>query len=272
MKYPVNTLHRRYWLVSAVLALGVSLLWVQTAFAPPKPAGGPKKPAAGPAHKAGQPGPGPKKPPHGAPGNVHRPGGPGAKPPLGKARPTPRKYPHRHYVRRLNYWQPFSVRRPSAPAVYTSLGYPYYVGGTNYVFAPSGDSGQSDTPSGETVILPPSSESSEAMVSVEGPVDDPYVQMLELIDMTHEWRTMNESPAVHERLSSAQASGEAGDVISSIHDDNLQFDQLTRDAMRKLSGGHSAAMELSSARDYLEELIELMDKLPEVKNEGEMLG
>lgn len=280
MRRVLSMPHRRWWFVSAILVAGISLLWVQTAFAPPKPGGGPKKPAGGPAKPAGRPAKpagkaGPRKAPRGAPAKgkpsgpkARGPGGPGAKPPRGIVKPRARKGPHRRYVRGARYWRPYHVHRPATPVVYTTLGYPYYVGGTSYVYVPSSSSGQSVSPPSETVIVSPGSESSEAFVSSADQVDDPYIQILELVELSHEWRTMNESPSVHERITSAQAAGEVSDVISSIRDYNLEFDKVTRDAMRKLSKGHSAALELASARDYLEELIELVDKLPEIKSAG----
>jgi len=259
MKRTLGLTKQRWWHVNAVLVVGVSLLWVQTAFAPPRP----KKPAGKP---------GPHKAPHGAPAKgrpagpkAHPPGRTEAKPPRVLAKRRPLKAPHRRYVRGPRYWHPYAARRPVPATVYSTIGYPYYVGGTNYVFMPSGDSSQSVSPPSETPILPPAPETSEIPPSSTGEADDAYTQILELTELIHEWRTMNESPVVHERLSSAQTAGEANDVISSIRDHNRQFDRVTREAMRELSRGRSAEAEMALAGEHLDKLIELVDALPEIK-------
>ena len=58
------------------------------------------------------------------------------------------------------------------------------------------------------------------------------------------------------------------EVISSIRDHNRQFDRLTRSAIRKLTQGHPAEVELELANVHLEELTRIVESLPEVKSDG----
>ncbi len=229
-----SSLRTRQALICAVI--GAGLVFSYSVLAPPARGVPPKKPAKRPPAR-----PGPK------PGTV-RPSQP--KHPPAKAKPLRRAGRYKRYVRRPRYWQPhYRVKTP--PTIWRDIGYRYYVGGTGYVAVPT--------------VVPV--EAGEAPAPpAEGPAEeeelDTYVQIQELVELVHEWRTMNESPSVHQRLPSAGAPAELAEVIAEIRKQNHEFDKQTRAAMRKLAGGESAESELESARASLEKVMELVESLP----------
>jgi len=239
-------------------AIGVGFIFPHGALAPPRGGGGRPAPGRPPARKPGGPvRPGPKARP---PRHV----GPKVLPPRGK--PLPHRAGIKRFVRRPRYWHPRYPLKTPAP-IWPSLGYPYYVGGTDYV-----------------VVTPPAETSEQApqALPVPGPGDTPtdgtaetgsavdrYEQIQELTDLVHEWRTMNESPSVHQRLPSSGESQEARSLFAAIRQENQRFDQAARSAMRELARGQPAGSSLESAREHLARLIELVEALPESPEPGE---
>jgi len=205
---------------------------------PPRPAGKPKGPKPG--GPRAKPGP---RPPTGA-----------RKPPR-TVRPGHPKYRKRvHWRAKRRYWHPRYVATGTR-YVYTSTGYPYYVGGTSY-----------------TVIQPPVG----VEVSDERPVvaqeqvevsegDVAYCQMLELTEMIHEWRTLNESPEFQERIPPDHVNPppQIKRLVEKVKDLNSRFDQLSRQAIKDLVAGKDAERELEQAKSTLEDLIEAAEELPE---------
>jgi len=180
--------------------------------------------------QAQRPGPRPPtyRPPH-AP--AHKPKvKPKAKPHLPVTKPKV-KAP---FVKRHRYWLPY-YRVKTPVYVWQDLGYTYYVGGTDYVL--------------------PAETDSEAAKRLK--------QIQELTDLVHEWRTINESSEVHERLPGPDAPAEARAVVANIRAENEEFDRVTRQAMLDLAEGRSAEIRLTSARSHLNKIIELVESLPE---------
>jgi len=233
-------LPRRYLPVFLMAAIGIGLAWPQAVSAPPGP-GAPKPPpkaapAGGPKRAA------PKPPPK------H----PGPKPPSA-ARPDLKVL---HDLNRPHYWH--SYYRVGPPkTVWTSIGYPYYAGSNSYVIAPP--SADEQGPSDQSTIVSPA-------VTAAAPEDpasaDRYVQIQELTDLVHAWRTMNESPALHERISSSAGSGAGEPAFVAFRSGNQKFDEQTRAAMSRLAQGESAQRELELAAAELQKLIERADALP----------
>ncbi len=213
-----------------------ALLLSNVALAPPP--GGPK------------PGPRPK-PPKPAP-RAAGPKRPGPKP--RPARPTPRlpKAPRKLHRRAWRYWHPRYVG-PRIKPVWQHTGYKYYIGGTGYVVVPQPGAS-------ETEVAALSGEPSESDVQI----GERLVQLQQLTELIHEWRTLNESPAFHERVRTAEAtaSDETKATLNSIRHDNRDFDSTVRAAMQQLVKGESAEKHVDDARDALERLMDLADKLP----------
>ncbi len=228
----------RWWLVggmvlSLAVAEGVS---AAPPGARPRPRGGPKP--SGKAPKA-------------------RPAHPGRPPVKGRAHPPKHrgKYHKPHYYRgKHRYWHPVYTTTVVPKRTYTVLGYPYYVGGTNYttvVEVPAAEA--------QTVVTPaPEAQSSLSDESVR------YSQVLELTEMVHEWRTMNESPEFQARVAAAEAAGsaESRQRISDIKAQNQRFDRWSREAMQTLVAGKDADGQVAQARKALERLTEIAEALP----------
>jgi len=236
----------------ALAAIGIGLACPQVAFAPPGPKGpkpGPKPRKTPPAGKGVKPTPhpGPKgaRGKHAGPQPLHHRGK--------QVRHVPK---HRRYVRRHRYWHPRYVAKP-ATKTWGYIGYPYYVGGTSYVITPPPVDDSSSSDGSVTVVVPPGSAG-----ETDADAADTYAQMQELVALVHEWRTLNESPTLHERLPSADALSEAHPTVAAIRVENQAFDAVTRVAMGKLARGVSAESELDSARGQLQKLTELAEALP----------
>jgi hypothetical protein len=174
-------------------------------------------------------------------------------------------------VRRPHYWHPRYVARPS-PTVWRTIGYPYYVGGSDYVVVtPPAETGNETY---EVVPVPvpaeaPTDSTDPRSAGAEGGTEENttegrYLEMQELADLIHEWRTMNESPLVHERIASGDELDE--NLLNRISRENQQFDLQTRAAMDDLARGSSAEPRLVAARQHLENLAELFESLPESRN------
>lgn len=224
---------RSVWICAVI---GTGLIFSYSALAPPARGAPAKKPVKRPAARPAAPKPGPPKRPQ------------------AKVKRPPHRPKHKRYVRRYRYWHPhYRLRTPKK--IWTDIGYRYYVGGTAYVTLPPA----------ARVVVPV--EAAQPVVTTEEDATeaetlDTYVQIQELVELIHEWRTMNESPSLHQRLPAADASAAQRSVLGEINERNRAFDEQTRMAMRKLAGGASAELELESARGHLEKLIDLVESLP----------
>jgi hypothetical protein len=125
--------------------------------------------------------------------------------------------------------------------IWPAIGYPYYRGGTDYVFVPS-------------------SRASDGLTTATA---DRYEQILQLVDLVSQWRMLNESPAVQERLPDAELDNRdsAGDLIGKCKAANSRFDTTTREAMRNLAAGGSASELIDKAAKQLWELQHLLSEL-----------
>jgi len=237
--------------LTTLAGLATVLAFCGVAAAPPpgpKPRGA-RPPAAGPKHPVGTP-------------KIHHP-----KPKL--AKPHPRLHAHRVRARahtrvRRYYWYP-KYRRPLPKPVWPIIGYTYYPSTTvEYVAVP-----QSAEPKSETNIVITGSDpaSSETATAAGSASSNRYVQIQELAELIHEWRTLNESPAFHERVLAAEASEQHRSALDKIRQKNQEFDAAAKQAMEQLAEGRSAYTWIESARQALACLIELAEALPEASQE-----
>ncbi len=213
-----------------------------------------------PGHRGGpKPGRGGRKP---AIVKPKPPTGPGRKKHPAKVKGHPKvkrpavKAPHRYgkhpWRAKRKYWH---SRYAPKRTVYVATGYPYYVGGTTYTVS------QPPVTVHETLVATPDPEA-----SVSGQADDGgYLELLELTDMVHEWRTLNESAEFQKRVAAADEDEGSGttQLLAKIQRTNQAFDRASRLAMQKAAAGQDAEAELTKARDALEDLVELADQLPE---------
>ncbi|MBN1488826.1 MAG: hypothetical protein JXA69_02825 [Phycisphaerae bacterium] len=166
-------------------------------------------------------------------------------------------------MRERRYWHPRYGKKP-LPETWRTIGYPYYVGGTSYVVVEP------------TVVPSVSAERVEASpsdatgTSPPAAVDDRLGELQDLIDLVHEWRTMNESAGLHKRIQAAIEMKQAAETLASIKTENEAFDKATRAAMRGLAAGRSVADALQAANTHWEELTELVESLPEPSAPGEL--
>jgi len=86
--------------------------------------------------------------------------------------------------------------------------------------------------------------------------------MQELTDLVHEWRTLNESPAFHERLPGPDATEEARATMTQLREANQAFDRISRQAMQDLAAGRSAESRIAQASECLQKLMALAESLP----------
>lgn len=178
-------------------------------------------------------------------------------PPKGKVKPKRYKYKPRKplYARgKKYYWQPTYVYG-GARKVYPVTGYPYYVGGTSYTVIESSsaqEGSQSQATSPSVPVDPESSEGTRLM------------QMFELTDLIHHWRSMNESEEFQKRAAAAEKSdsAETKQLMSHIKQGNQRFDAQSREAMTKLAQGEDAEAEIELAGQTLEKLFEKAEALP----------
>ncbi len=253
-----TTLQRSRGLGVVGLAVLGGLLAAQAFSAPPggarrapkKPkAGKPARPPAGPKAR-----PGPAGKPHGP-----RPGPSGRKPRprYGQVKPKPYTYKPRKPLYRKGkkyYWHPTYVYRGTT-RVYPVTGYPYYVGGTSYTVV------ESSVP-GQEARVPP--QQAGTQVQADSSEGVRYLQMLELTDLIHHWRSMNESEEFQKRAAAAEKSdsAETKELLSDIKQGNERFDEQSREAMGKLAGGEDAEAEIELAGQTLERLFEKAEALP----------
>ena len=87
-------------------------------------------------------------------------------------------------------------------------------------------------------------------------------QIQELIILVYEWRTLNESPEIHNRLGASDKQQDVSIIVENIQAANGRFDNMTREAMGQLAEGKSALKEIEMSRAYLERLVELVESLP----------
>lgn len=123
--------------------------------------------------------------------------------------------------------------------VWARTGYTYYPGGRDYIAVTVSDSDVKDRRSATR-----------------------YVQIQELTQLVHEWRSLNEDPVVHERVAKEQDDPQVRSTLATIRKTNERFDRLTRKIMLDLAKGKSVDSKLVSARSYLEKLIKLVETLP----------
>lgn len=195
------------------------------------------------------------RPPRPAPaGAGHR---PGINPPPNHPRPNPRPdvrpRPPLRPLDRPAFWYPTHGPLPSKQ-VWTAIGYPYYVGtpGDALPLRSSGESVGTDSADRDSESAAPGGSTSEG----------PYLQMQELIDLIHAWRTLNESPALHERLESLVGASEADPKLDAFRSANRSFDTASRKAMSRLVAGESAEEEVASAAEALQQVMQLAESLP----------
>ncbi|HUW82931.1 MAG TPA: hypothetical protein VMZ31_09050 [Phycisphaerae bacterium] len=180
--------------------------------APKPPAALPSKPNRPPSPKV-QPARPPVKPNRPDPGPAHR--------------PPSAAYRHLRWA----WYRPYD---PKMVRVWPVIRYPYYAGGASYVAAPW----RADT-------------SDELGASQDDPqAAERYAQLQELVDLVCQWRMLNESSAVHQRIPSTEAGG----TLQQWAQLNASFDQTTRAAMTRLASGKSAGEPLSQAREHLAQL------------------
>lgn len=143
------------------------------------------------------------------------------------------------FVRSGRYWHRYHAAKPNK-WMWNRLGYKYYAGGESYVVLPAVEA-----------------ESEEADGNNER-----LEQMQELIELVHEWRVLNESQEVHERLAGSDNDAALSGTVTNIRNENEKFDAATRKAMQLLVDGDSAQADLELARTHLKRLIELVEALP----------
>jgi len=154
-----------------------------------------------------------------------------------------------HWRAKHRYWHAVYVPAKTQ-YVYSTVGYPYYVGGTSYTVVAPGTTGS--TNGGETA-------------KTETGASARYSQMLEVTEMIHEWRTLNESEQFQARLPAEgdDASPEVQRLVGKIKRLNQQFDEQSRNAMEKLTASRDADREIRRAADALKSLMEAAEALPE---------
>ena len=131
--------------------------------------------------------------------------------------------------------------------VWPAIRYPYYAGGTTYV-----------------VTRPRDDTSAEFEASQDAPqAAQRYAQLQELVDLICQWRMLNESSVVHQRIRFTEAGewDEAGETLAHWSELNSAFDQTTRAAMTRLASGKSAQQPLHQAREHLAQLETLIADL-----------
>jgi hypothetical protein len=213
-------------IVRAILGISCAVS-VAAMAAPPGP-----RPAPGP--RAG----GPRPPVHGGPrAGVYGPAG----------RPVTAAKPYHWHASRY-YWSP-SYLATAPTYVWPVTGYPYYIGGTSYTVV-------SEPAQGAPVV--------SAAGDSTGNSDVSYSQLLEFVAMVHEWRTLNESPRVQERLPADPAAvpDSVAAVLAQVKKYNQEFDTVSRTGMQKISSGQTAEAELNRSRAALDSLIRSVEKLP----------
>jgi len=219
----MRTIGRKWILFVAVALICASWLHVARSAPPGRPAARPRapKPPTALPKKPSQPLP-PKAEPARPPAKPNRPGpGPAPRPPSAA---------HRHPAR----WAWYRPYEPKMVRVWPVIRYPYYAGGASYVAAPW----RADT-------------SDDPAVSQDDPqVAERYAQLQELVELVCQWRMLNESSVVHQRI----APTEAAQTLRQWAQLNASFDRTTRAAMTQLVLGKSAAEPLRQAREHLAQL------------------
>ncbi len=204
------------------------------------PAGGPKRPA------------GAVRPRAGTPPRNGRPAPPKARHDVRANGKVARYHRSVNWRATHHYWHP--VRVPTQTQyVYSTVGYPYYVGGTNY-----------------TVVVPETTGSTYSGTTVKTETESAgasgrYSQMLEVTEMIHEWRTLNESAQFQARLPAKgdEVTPEVQRLVQKIKRLNQQFDEQSRKAMEKLAASQDADRETRRSADALTSLMEAAEALPE---------
>ncbi|MBN2377580.1 MAG: hypothetical protein JXD22_14365 [Sedimentisphaerales bacterium] len=162
------------------------------------------------------------------------------------------------YVRHRHYWHPRYKYTPKRTNwIWKNLGYRYYLGGTEYVVVP--DTKTETVVIDNTTTTPPAVDLKNDEKAIER-----YEQIQELFELIYEWRTLNESPDLHNRLPEENATPEQLTTLEKIQTLNQQFDQVSRQAMAEIALGNPADNQLESANKHLTTLIESVESLPEI--------
>ncbi len=214
---------RRRWILFAAAGL-ISAFWLHTARSAP-PGRAPARPRA-------------PKPPAALPGKPNRPPPRKvrpARPPIKPKQPgrgpayRPPSAAHRPLLR--GWYRPYG---PKMVRVWPVIGYPYHAGGTSYVVS----SWQADT----SDELAPGQDDPQAA--------ERYAELQELVDLVCQWRMLNESSVVHQRVPPT----ETDQTLQQWAQLNASFDRATRAAMAQLASAQSAAEPLRQAREHLGQL------------------
>lgn len=186
----------------------------------------------------------PKNPARARPRGQRRPG----KPVLRGVRPfrrvRARRYWHPGYKYRYNTW------------VWKTTGYRYYPEGDRYVVF--------ERP---PIVLKEGGDASTESAQAAAPdsnIARRYAHIQELTELVHEWRTLNESPSMHDRMSQAKSLTYASTIpiMGNFKGINEEFDRVTRAAMYELAEGRPADAHVEKARHILNDLTKLAEALP----------
>ncbi|MBN1322100.1 MAG: hypothetical protein JXA87_14810 [Thermoleophilia bacterium] len=238
-----------------VLSVCAADLWAAPG-RPPRPKPTPRRAGPKPTPRPANPGP--------HPGGVHPGPGPAVRPPAKANHGYPyNPHPKHPYAwqAKPHYWNPVVYNPTVTPTIYTTTGYPYYPSGSTYtVVQPVVTETYVPTQTVQT-----SGETSGQTATDTSPSSIRYTQMLELSEMIHEWRMLNESPEFQARAAAAgqDTSAERRQQVKKIKDLNVRFDRLSREAMQRLTANQDAETKVALARSTIESLVEIADALPE---------
>ncbi len=173
--------------------------------------------------------------------------------PRGPSRPAVvRSYvkPGRHNGHTKRFWHPLHNTKPRT-SLWLALGYSYHPDGRPYVAAPRRPGVSVNVRIGD------------------GPHtgrhgDELFTQMQELTQLVYEWRTFNESPALH---ACVERHSDRSTVVE-IRATNEQFDLHVRTAMRKLCAGQPVQANLALARGALDDLFLCAERFEPAASRG----
>lgn len=136
----------------------------------------------------------------------------------------------------------YRTHDPRLVRVWPLIGYRYYAGGSDYTVVTTQPNQSSANPS----------------------ANQRYRQMLELVELICQWRMLNESPAVQNRIPEEGSPGwqDAQTLLSEWKRYNSEFDRLSRLGLRELAAGRAIDELIEQARQQLDRLTKLVEKLP----------
>jgi len=155
-----------------------------------------------------------------------------------------------------HFWYPrYAANHPAW--AWDCIGYPYHFKGIDYAAVPD----PTEPTAGQTT---PDKKSA----AKKDPAETRYRELRLLTDLVHQWRTLNEAPAFHDRISPGLITDDdAKAAFETIKRENQKFDQAARSAMHRLSRAESAAADLAALRNTLNQLTDILDALPQPKNQ-----